>query len=372
MRRATWAASFCVLARRAASGASLVVLLAVCSAHAGQVVTIPCSRVDDFIKGEIEVPPGAEVRVSGLTLSDLTKQIGADSVARLLSTPQGRAALAAKGLITEPEKEWCVERARSEMMRRQREREAVERAQQENANPSVLGIAVIPFTPGRPIVVNALVNDTPARLVLDTGADSTVIAPRVLRTANALSLGRTIRLRGVAGEVSAPLYAVAVLKVGGVTARSLNVSAHDADQATDGLLGRDFLGRFLVTVDSAAGRVTLRQRTVDAVRGFLEEQRSAEDLFLDEMPPRSSRPGTIQESSRPPADALPGASGLRQPTVKWLLLIPPQVQRYESSAVGQDWEMLGTFDNLEQCEYFRLKWQVCLSSTDARARSHVR
>jgi len=267
----------------------LVALILAPNRALAETFTIPCSRVDEFLNGGIEVPPRAEVRVTGQTLRNLVERLGAETVARLYSTPQGREALRQQQILTEDEFAWCQQRVQNELDRRQRARQALERSNRENADPRALGIAVIPFTPGRPIVVDALVNDTPARLILDTGADSTVIAPRVLRAASALPLGKTARMRGVTGEVTVEMYAVVALNVGGVTANALSVFAHDADRATDGLLGRDFLGRFLVTVDSAAGRVTLRQRLVDRERELLEQERFADDWFFDQMRPRSSR-----------------------------------------------------------------------------------
>ena len=120
---------------------------------------------------------------------------------------------------------------------------------------------VIAFTPGQPIYVDARVNGrTPARLVLDTGADSTVIAPNVLNAADASVTGHTTLL-GVTGQATVGVHDVASLEIGNVKVGPLKVLAHNAaDQAADGLLGRDFLERFTVTIDSAGGRVTLAPR----------------------------------------------------------------------------------------------------------------
>jgi len=131
-------------------------------------------------------------------------------------------------------------------------------------------VTVIPFTPGRRIYVDARVNGrTPARLLLDTGADSTVIAPDVLNAAGASVTGRTILL-GVTGQATVGIHDVMSLEVGNVKVGPLKVLAHDAaDQAANGLLGRDFLERFTVTIDSAGGRVTLTPRQGD---GFLQRE----------------------------------------------------------------------------------------------------
>lgn len=136
-------------------------------------------------------------------------------------------------------------------MRRQRAREALEWDVR-------LGTTVIPFTPGRPIYVEVGVNGrTRARLVLDTGADSTVIAPSVLRAAGLSFTGHST-IRGVTGQATVEVYEVASLEVGNSRVGPLKVLAHGAaDPTADGLLGRDFLDRFTVTIDNAAGRVTL-------------------------------------------------------------------------------------------------------------------
>ncbi len=123
--------------------------------------------------------------------------------------------------------------------------------------------AVIRFTPGQPIYVNVRVNGrVPARLVLDTGADSTVIRPDVLRVADASGPKGTARMRGVTGqEVSVDVYHVTSLEVGPARVDALSVLSYDiAYPGSDGLLGRDFLGLFTVTIDHAVGRATLSPR----------------------------------------------------------------------------------------------------------------
>ena len=131
--------------------------------------------------------------------------------------------------------------------------------------PSNPAATVIPFTPGQPIYVDARVNGrTPVRLVLDTGADSTVIALDVLNAAGASLMGHTTLL-GVTGQATVGIHDVASLEIGNVKVGPLKVLAHHpADQAADGLLGRDFLERFTVTIDSAGGRVTLAPRPISS------------------------------------------------------------------------------------------------------------
>jgi predicted aspartyl protease len=120
---------------------------------------------------------------------------------------------------------------------------------------------VIPFTPGTRIYADARVNDTTSvRLILDTGADRTVIAPRALVAAGvstrATGPGGTIR--GATGTADVEVYSIDSLQVGNARVGKMVVVSHDINEPdTDGLLGRDFLDQFKITIDSAAGRVTL-------------------------------------------------------------------------------------------------------------------
>ena len=123
--------------------------------------------------------------------------------------------------------------------------------------PEDSGTAIIPFTAGRPIVDVRINGSTQARLLLDTGADRTTIAPRILR-ALGLAPRSSTTLRGVAGQAMVGVYEIASLEVGAVRVSRLTVLGHDTGEAAiDGLLGRDFLDHFKVTIDNAAGRVTL-------------------------------------------------------------------------------------------------------------------
>lgn len=122
---------------------------------------------------------------------------------------------------------------------------------------------VIRFTPGRHIVVDARVNDaTTARLILDTGAGSTLLSPRVLAAAGASLTRGTVaaRTRGVASgaEVDVQLVQIDSIAVGEARVGRMVVSAYDMNMPdVDGLLGQDFLARFNVQIDPAQGVVKL-------------------------------------------------------------------------------------------------------------------
>jgi hypothetical protein len=121
----------------------------------------------------------------------------------------------------------------------------------------------IPFAPGRPIMVMARVNGSGSvQLMLDTGASVTVINPRILA---GLGIGSRDSLRGsvkgATGSANVLFVPVQSIEVGTARSGPLRVAAHDIEFGQgDGLLGRDFLDQFTVTIDSTAGVVTLSPR----------------------------------------------------------------------------------------------------------------
>jgi len=127
----------------------------------------------------------------------------------------------------------------------------------------VTGGAQIRFTPGQAIVVNARINDSGSvRLLLDTGASVTTINPRVLNQLG-VSSRDAVRgfIRGVTGQADTLFVVVNSIDVNGAKAGPIRVVAHDVDLGqSDGLLGRDYLDRFQVSIDNQAGIVTLTPR----------------------------------------------------------------------------------------------------------------
>lgn len=119
----------------------------------------------------------------------------------------------------------------------------------------------IPFAPGAPIIVSARISDAaiPVSLILDTGADRTVIAPQALqRIGISTQNGSQTLIRGVTGSGHADVVQVASVQVGDAKVGPLRIVAHDADlRQAEGLLGRDFLEHFTVTIDAREQVVTL-------------------------------------------------------------------------------------------------------------------
>lgn len=117
----------------------------------------------------------------------------------------------------------------------------------------------IPYTAGNPILVRATIGGTgPLTLILDTGADRTMIAPQALSRLGISTANATrAEIRGVTGAGQADVVQVGSIEVGDAKAGPLLIIAHEADLKADGLLGRDFLEHFTVTIDSREQVVTL-------------------------------------------------------------------------------------------------------------------
>jgi predicted aspartyl protease len=111
-----------------------------------------------------------------------------------------------------------------------------------------------------PILAPASLNGIGVTLLIDTGADRTVIAPDALTRAGVdAAAGREVRIVGVGGSAEAREIVVDRLEVGGVRLGPITVIAHDVSgSGADGLLGRDLLGYFNLAVNG--GRLTLAPR----------------------------------------------------------------------------------------------------------------
>jgi len=122
------------------------------------------------------------------------------------------------------------------------------------------GTTTIPFVAGAPILVVAQINGAgPVTLVLDTGADRTMVAPAALARLGIVTPNTyAAEVRGVTGVIRADVLRIESLEVGDARAGPLAIVAHDAEiPQADGLLGRDFLSLFSVAIDTRASVVTL-------------------------------------------------------------------------------------------------------------------
>ncbi len=123
------------------------------------------------------------------------------------------------------------------------------------------GVAEIQYVPGERILVDARLNgEHTVRLLLDTGADRTLISPRALVAAG-VSLTRGAisgSIQGVTGIAEVKSVIVDSLTIGDARVGRMRVLAYDMGHSGhDGLLGRDYLDQFQLTIDSSRGVVTL-------------------------------------------------------------------------------------------------------------------
>jgi hypothetical protein len=121
---------------------------------------------------------------------------------------------------------------------------------------------VMTFTAGGPIHAPVLLNGVALTLMLDTGAERTVIAPAALARAGIdAAQGRVVGIIGITGRATAREVVVPRLGVAGTVLGPLSVIAHEvAGAGVDGLLGRDVLDAFTLEVDTAGGRAVLAPR----------------------------------------------------------------------------------------------------------------
>ena len=122
------------------------------------------------------------------------------------------------------------------------------------------GVTKIPYSPGSPIIVTASIGGAGSvTLILDTGADRTMVSPEALsRLGITYADGPRAEIKGVTGTTLGSMVEVNSIEVGQAKVGPLRIVAHDADlKKADGLLGRDFLEHFTVTIDSKEQQVTL-------------------------------------------------------------------------------------------------------------------
>jgi hypothetical protein len=126
--------------------------------------------------------------------------------------------------------------------------------------PPLSGVTKIPYSPGSPILVTASIGGAGSvTLILDTGADRTMVSPEALgRLGIFYADGTRAEIKGVTGTSQGSMVEVNSIEVGQAKVGPLRILAHDADlKKADGLLGRDFLEHFTVTIDSKEQQVTL-------------------------------------------------------------------------------------------------------------------
>jgi len=129
------------------------------------------------------------------------------------------------------------------------------------AGDKASGETSIRFVPGQRIMVDAMINGNGgARLLFDTGADKTVISPRALQAAGVRITGptTTAEVASATGTGQMQFVFIDSLEVGAARVGRMAVGSQDVPiQGADGVLGRDFLDQFNVSIDSTRGVMTL-------------------------------------------------------------------------------------------------------------------
>jgi len=138
---------------------------------------------------------------------------------------------------------------------------------------------------GNSIIVRARLNGRgPFRFILDTGAEMTLISPRVARQIGAPPLERRIDVLGVNGKpVAASLVRLDEVSLGASKVRRLRAAAHAIpainSQNVAGLLGQDFLNHFVFQLNPSARTLTLTSNATGRTAAALERQ--FEDVLRD-------------------------------------------------------------------------------------------
>lgn len=137
----------------------------------------------------------------------------------------------------------------------------------ENSDKGKTGTVMVPVQRygGSLIVPVTLNNEKNVRLILDTGATTTVLSTEVAielgLTSDSESQIATVNTAG--GPVQVNLTRVKSMGINGANAKDVVVAIHDLpdiQSGIDGLLGMSFLNNFLVTLDSDQGQLYLRPR----------------------------------------------------------------------------------------------------------------
>jgi clan AA aspartic protease (TIGR02281 family) len=135
----------------------------------------------------------------------------------------------------------------------------------EPSGPPVAGpgrVKMTPTKPGGTVVIDAMLNRrVTVPMLLDTGADFTVLTKQVARDLRLSSLDHlpTQEFKTAGGPVRFPIATLQSLRVGTAEARDVEVAIDIDGHMPMGLLGMTFLRHFKVTVDHQRGQVTFER-----------------------------------------------------------------------------------------------------------------
>jgi hypothetical protein len=134
----------------------------------------------------------------------------------------------------------------------------------EGVKQPAAGETSIRFTPGQRIMVDVRINgNADAKLLLDTGSDKTLISPRALQAAGVRITGptTTAEVAGATGSGTMQFVVIDSLEIGEARVGRMQVGSQNLPvEGGDGVLGRDFLDQFNMSIDAGKGVVTLSPR----------------------------------------------------------------------------------------------------------------
>ena len=114
--------------------------------------------------------------------------------------------------------------------------------------------------------MNSTIENTSARLLLDTGASITSLSSNLVRRLKLVPTGRSIRLGTANGIANARLYRIEQLRFGSVVLQDMVVAEIDLgnNRGFQGLLGTDALNQlkpqYSYVIDNHASALIFRKR----------------------------------------------------------------------------------------------------------------
>ena len=125
----------------------------------------------------------------------------------------------------------------------------------------LVGHTALPTTRvGLFVAVDSTLDGVPARLVVDTGSQPTVLSAAAARRAGvALDLQRVVRATGIGGTATYPTARIGRLLLGTIPVEPAVVTVLPAVPVADGNVGMDILGGGDLDIDLPEGRITLHR-----------------------------------------------------------------------------------------------------------------
>ncbi|MFT8718849.1 retropepsin-like aspartic protease [Acetobacter sp.] len=155
---------------------------------------------------------------------------------------------------------------------------------------------------GSPLI-SVMLNGNPAVMMVDTGAENSLVTPDAVENFNLETTTRTVTTRGVGGAVRTPVISADTLKIGDAVASQVVFIEADMPSARKygvpvaGLFGADFLSGYDVLFDLPKRQITLF-RLEGCSTANLDWQEPFERLpFVEPSPVRVTLPAKLNGKS---------------------------------------------------------------------------